>query len=78
MTLRPVQIKHLKNLFQIGNDDQITHAIEKIHPSDLSLLFSELNELKTPSGLLAHGAKGRKHSKRNPRVHVARYIRTHF
>jgi magnesium transporter len=47
MTLRPVQIKHLKNLFQIGNDDQITHAIEKIHPSDLSLLFSELNELQT-------------------------------
>lgn len=42
MTLRPVQIKHLRNLLQIGSDEQVTKALEKIHPSDISVLFSEL------------------------------------
>jgi magnesium transporter len=44
MALRPVQLKHLKNLFQIGTDDQVAKALEKIHPSDISVLFGELNE----------------------------------
>lgn len=44
MALRSVQIKHLRNISQIGSDEQVVHALEKIHPSDLSLLFSELND----------------------------------
>lgn len=46
MTLRPVQIKHLRNLLQIGTDEQVIHALQKIHPSDISVLFSELNDVQ--------------------------------
>lgn len=46
MALRPVQLKHLRNLFQIGTDDQVIAAIERVHPSDISLLFSELNDIQ--------------------------------
>lgn len=46
MVLRPVQIKHLRNLLQIGTDAQIVQSLEKIHPSDISVLFSELNDLQ--------------------------------
>lgn len=46
MVLRPVQIKHLKNLLQIGSDPQVVQALEKIHPSDISILFSELNDVQ--------------------------------
>lgn len=42
MTLRNVQIKHLKNLIQIGTDEQLIQALEKIHPAEISVLFSEL------------------------------------
>lgn len=44
MALRPVQIKHLKNLLQIGSNEQVIHAIEKVHPSDMSVLFTELSD----------------------------------
>lgn len=46
MSLRPVQIKHLRNLFQIGSDEQIVAALDKLHPSELSYLFSELNDVQ--------------------------------
>ncbi len=46
MTLRPIQLKHLRNLFQVGTDKQVTKVLEKIHPSDISVLFSELNDIQ--------------------------------
>lgn len=46
MSLRPVQLKHLRNLFQIGTDEQIIAALERLHPADLSLLFTELSDIQ--------------------------------
>lgn len=47
MALSSIQIKIIKRLLQTASDDKIAHTLEKIHPSDLSLLFSELNEVET-------------------------------
>lgn len=44
MTLRTVHIKQLKNLIQIGSDDQLIQALDKIHPAEISHLFSELSD----------------------------------
>lgn len=46
MSLRPVQIKQLRNLLQIGSDEQIVHSLEKIHPADIALLFNDLNNVQ--------------------------------
>lgn len=46
MTIRSVQLKHLKNLLQVGNDEQLIHSAEKIHPADISVLFLELNDVQ--------------------------------
>lgn len=42
MAVSPTQLKLLKRLLLSGSDVQVIHAIEKIHPSDISFLFSEL------------------------------------
>lgn len=44
MAIKAVKIRLLKRLLQGGTDQQVINAIEKIHPSDISLIFSELNE----------------------------------
>jgi len=46
MTLRAAQLKHLRNLLQIGSDEQVIAALDKIHPSDLSLLFTEIGDVQ--------------------------------
>lgn len=47
MSLTSVQIKMLKRLLLSGTQATIAHALEKIHPSDLTLLFSELSPNET-------------------------------
>lgn len=42
MALSPLQVKMIRRLLKSGTEDKIAHAIEKVHPSDLSILFSEL------------------------------------
>lgn len=44
MSLKPVKIRLLKRLLQGGSDAQVVNALEKIHPSDITVLFSELQE----------------------------------
>lgn len=46
MAIKAVKIRLLKRLLQAGSEAQIINAIEKIHPSDISLLFSELTEIE--------------------------------
>ncbi|MBI4412155.1 MAG: magnesium transporter [Deltaproteobacteria bacterium] len=43
MPISNLQIRMLRKLLQSGTEEKIAHAIEKIHPSDISLLFSELS-----------------------------------
>lgn len=43
MAISNLQIRILRKLLQSGTEEKIAHAVEKIHPSDISLLFSELN-----------------------------------
>jgi magnesium transporter len=43
MSIHLPQIKQLKNLLQVGSDEQILSAVEKVNPSDIATLFSELN-----------------------------------
>lgn len=47
MPIKPVKIKLLKRLLEGGSDAQVINAIEKIHPADLSLVFSELSDLES-------------------------------
>lgn len=47
MALSSIQVKMLRRLLQTGTEEKIAHAIEKIHPSDLSFLFSELSDTET-------------------------------
>ncbi len=47
MSLASIQIKMIKRLLDTATDDKIAHALDKIHPSELSFLFSELNENQT-------------------------------
>lgn len=43
MSIHFPQIKQIKNLLQVGSDEQILSAVEKVDPSDIATLFSELN-----------------------------------
>ncbi|MBX7147652.1 magnesium transporter [bacterium] len=43
MALSPLQVKMTKRLLKSGNEGKIAHALEKFHPSDISILFSELD-----------------------------------
>lgn len=47
MSISPVQIKMLRRLLQSGTESKIAHGLEKIHPSDIALLFSELSANET-------------------------------
>lgn len=47
MALTGIQIKMLRKLLQSGIEGRIVAAIEKIHPSDLTVLFSELSANET-------------------------------
>jgi len=47
MALSAIQIKMLRKLLTTSTEEKIAHALEKIHPSELSFLFSELNEVET-------------------------------
>lgn len=47
MALSSLQIKMIRRLFQLGTEEKIAHTVEKIHPADLSILFSELNANET-------------------------------
>lgn len=47
MTLSPLTMKMIRRLMHTGAEDKIAHAIEKIHPSEISLLFSELSPPET-------------------------------
>ena len=47
MALSSMQIKMLRRLLLSGTEVKIAHALEKIHPSDLTILFSELTSNET-------------------------------
>lgn len=47
MALSSIQIKMLRRLLHSGTEESIAHAIEKIHPSDLTILFSEVDPHET-------------------------------
>lgn len=47
MALSPLQIKMIRRLLRSGAESKIAHAVEKIHPTDLTILFSELSEEET-------------------------------
>lgn len=47
MALSSTQLKLMRRLLHSGTEAQIAHSIEKFHPSDLSLLFSELSPNET-------------------------------
>lgn len=47
MALSPVQVKLLKRLLVSGSEAKIAHALEKIHPADIAILFSEINPNQT-------------------------------
>lgn len=42
MTLAPIQAKMLRRLLEVGSLENIRRSLEKLHPSDIALLFSEL------------------------------------
>lgn len=46
MSLKPVKVRLVKRLLQGGSDAQIINALQKIHPSDISFLFSELGDVE--------------------------------
>jgi magnesium transporter len=47
MPISPVKIKMLRRLLQSGTESKIAHGLEKVHPSDLTILFSELSPNET-------------------------------
>lgn len=47
MAVTSLQVKMLKRLLQIGSQENIARAVEKIHPSDISSLFSDLADKET-------------------------------
>lgn len=47
MSLSSVQIKMLRRLLVSGTEEKIAHALEKIHPADLTILFSEITPNET-------------------------------
>jgi len=47
MSLSPIQLKMIHKLLQSGTETKIAHLVEKIHPSDLTVLFSELSPQET-------------------------------
>lgn len=47
MALSTLQIKMLRRLLHSGTEEKIAKAVQKIHPSELSLLFSELSPNET-------------------------------
>ena len=42
MALAPIQAKMLKRLLEVGSLENIRRSLDKLHPSDIALLFSEL------------------------------------
>jgi magnesium transporter len=47
MSLSAIQLKMIRRLLQSGTESKIAHLVDKIHPSDLTILFSELSPLET-------------------------------
>lgn len=47
MALSAIQLKMLRKLLATATEEKVAHALEKIHPAELSFLFSEINDDET-------------------------------